>query len=79
MDSDSIELGLRGVLPDGRSPEKSTKCIQGEPGLAPPDSITGERHEFSLPPVDRGKDAWLFLAACFTVEALVWGMMHLTR
>ncbi|KAK3692616.1 MFS monocarboxylate transporter [Podospora appendiculata] len=32
------------------------------------------RHEFSsLPPVDGGKDAWLFLAACFMVEALVWG------
>lgn len=30
-------------------------------------------HEFSLPPVDRGKDAWLFLAASFVVEALVWG------
>ncbi|EHK17349.1 uncharacterized protein TRIVIDRAFT_195286 [Trichoderma virens Gv29-8] len=29
--------------------------------------------EFSLPPVDRGKDAWLFLAACFVLEALVWG------
>ncbi|KAI2620347.1 MFS general substrate transporter [Hypomontagnella submonticulosa] len=29
--------------------------------------------EFSLPPVDGGKDAWLFLAACFAVEALVWG------
>lgn len=31
----------------------------------------------SLPPVDRGKDAWLFLAACFTVEALTWGMLYL--
>jgi hypothetical protein len=30
-------------------------------------------HEFSLPPADRGKDAWLFLAAGFVVEALVWG------
>lgn len=30
-------------------------------------------HEFSLPPADGGKDAWLFLAACFVVEALVWG------
>ncbi|KAF2141627.1 uncharacterized protein K452DRAFT_326745 [Aplosporella prunicola CBS 121167] len=29
--------------------------------------------EFQLPPVDRGKDAWLFLAACFAIEALVWG------
>ncbi|KAF3058451.1 Monocarboxylate transporter 14 [Daldinia childiae] len=31
------------------------------------------RQEFSLPPVDGGKDAWLFLAACFAIEALVWG------
>ena len=30
-------------------------------------------HEFSLPPVDGGKDAWLFLAACFMIEGLVWG------
>ena len=30
-------------------------------------------HGASLPPVDSGKDAWLFLAACFVVEALVWG------
>ncbi|KAI1402545.1 MFS general substrate transporter [Hypoxylon fuscum] len=29
--------------------------------------------EFSLPPVDGGKDAWLFLAACWAIEALVWG------
>ena len=31
------------------------------------------QHEFSLPPADGGKEAWLFLAACFIVEALVWG------
>ena len=31
------------------------------------------QHEFSLPQADRGKDAWLFLAAGFVVEALVWG------
>ncbi|KAL1843391.1 hypothetical protein VTK73DRAFT_2856 [Phialemonium thermophilum] len=31
------------------------------------------RHQFSLPPADGGKDAWLFLASCFAVEALVWG------
>ena len=33
-------------------------------------------HGFSLPPVDRGKDAWLFLAASFVIEALVWGMPY---
>jgi len=33
------------------------------------------RNEFQqLPPVDGGKDAWLFLAACFILECLVWGM-----
>lgn len=27
----------------------------------------------SLPPVDRGKAAWLTLTACFFLEATVWG------
>lgn len=27
----------------------------------------------SLPPADRGKDAWLFLAAAFVIEGLTWG------
>jgi hypothetical protein len=26
-----------------------------------------------LPPADGGKDAWLFLASSFVIEALVWG------
>lgn len=29
--------------------------------------------QFSLPPVDGGKDAWLFIFASFLLEALVWG------
>lgn len=29
--------------------------------------------EFSLPPVDTGRQAWLFLAACWGVEALTFG------
>ncbi|KAH7320831.1 major facilitator superfamily domain-containing protein [Stachybotrys elegans] len=41
--------------------------------LAMDDEAQETRHEFSLPPVDGGKDAWLFLAACFLLEALVWG------
>ena len=32
--------------------------------------------EFSLPTVDGGKDAWLFLAGSFFVEALLWGEHH---
>ena len=34
---------------------------------------TDVRVEFSLPPVDGGKAAWLFLAGSFFVEALTWG------
>ena len=41
-------------------------------GLAATQNHSG-RHEFSLPQADGGKDAWLFLAAGFVVEALVWG------
>jgi hypothetical protein len=30
-------------------------------------------NEKPLPPMDGGMNAWLFLAACFVMEALVWG------
>lgn len=35
-----------------------------------------QNQEFSLPPVDGGKDALLFLAAAFMLEALVWGQFR---
>ena len=37
------------------------------------DGIPGPR-EFSLPPVDEGKDAWLCLMGAFVLEMVVWGM-----
>lgn len=39
------------------------------------DSVA-DHHEMNLPPVDRGRRAWLFLAACFIIEALIWGMLR---
>ncbi|KAL8820163.1 MAG: hypothetical protein Q9223_001553 [Gallowayella weberi] len=39
----------------------------------PRPSDANPRREFTLPQADRGKDAWLFLAGCFMVEALIWG------
>jgi hypothetical protein len=36
-------------------------------------ALSPSRHDLSLPPMDGGKDAWLFLAAGFMFEALVWG------
>lgn len=36
-----------------------------------------QNHEVqSLPRADGGKDAWSLLAACFLLEALVWGMQQ---
>jgi hypothetical protein len=59
--------------------EASTSSIS--PSVLNPPPPIAEDHdpfrdvrEFSLLPVDRGKDAWLFLAASFVMEALIWGM-----
>lgn len=37
------------------------------------EDIAESQKPSSLPPVDGGKDAWLFLAGCFTIEMLLWG------
>ena len=41
------------------------------------DPNTASEHDqgFCLPPTDGGKDAWLFLFACFMLEALIWGTL----
>jgi hypothetical protein len=72
MDADTIELGIRATPGDGAQ-------ILPLENSEPPNSDTynfGQRQEFSLPPVDGGRDAWLFLAAAFMVETLVWGANH---
>ena len=33
-------------------------------------------HEVQLAPVDGGFHAWMFLAASFVIEGLVWGMLR---
>ncbi|RFU29651.1 hypothetical protein B7463_g6695, partial [Scytalidium lignicola] len=34
------------------------------------------QHEFSLPPADGGKDAWLVLAGCTVIEGVVWSLPY---
>ncbi|KAJ5633147.1 hypothetical protein N7490_009486 [Penicillium lividum] len=56
----------------------NTSVNQTEKGLHTPDSnnathLTNTPNGKKLPPMDGGMDAWLFLAACFVMEALVWG------
>ncbi|KAJ4137255.1 hypothetical protein NW768_002837, partial [Fusarium equiseti] len=46
--------------------------IAHEEGPSSDLDLTGTNEFPSLPPVDGGKDAWLFLAASFMVEALIW-------
>lgn len=50
----------------------SSREVGGSESIYPTEEASG-RLEFSLPQADGGRDAWLFLAACFVVEALVWG------
>ncbi|KAF9641117.1 Major facilitator superfamily [Lasiodiplodia theobromae] len=54
--------------------ELDGRCEHTRPGDAD-DQVDDSRpaHEFSLPPVDGGKDAWLMLASAFFIEGLVWG------
>ncbi len=44
---------------------------------SPVDHDNENEHEMAtLPQADGGKDAWLFLAACFLIEGLVWGVYN---
>ena len=47
----------------------STNTQQNE---LPSEAFFGAQ-DFSLPPVDRGKDAWLCLLGSFVLEMVVWG------
>ncbi|OGM48623.1 hypothetical protein ABOM_001953 [Aspergillus bombycis] len=47
---------------------QSTQCLQDR---TPEEQDPGLR-EFSLPPVDQGKDAWLCLIGAFVLEMMVW-------
>ncbi|KAL8919405.1 MAG: hypothetical protein Q9208_006783 [Pyrenodesmia sp. 3 TL-2023] len=38
------------------------------------DSASNKSSVSKLPPADRGKAAWLFLAGCFLIEGLIWGL-----
>ncbi|KAB5515445.1 MFS monocarboxylate transporter [Coniochaeta sp. 2T2.1] len=73
----SIELSpTTGAAPQPQLPNSETGTPATRSSTPPDDALAqdqGSRQDFSLPPVDGGKDAWFFLAACFMLEALVWG------
>lgn len=61
-------------MDDGRAETTRPPSPMEEEGGSGAEEDDGQgRHEFSLPPTDSGKDAWLFLLASFMMEAFVWG------
>lgn len=66
----STELHAYGAHADTTSPTEPNGGVAGGDGLPENENA---HPEFSLPPVDGGRDAWLFLAASFMIEGLVWG------
>ncbi|KAK3302798.1 major facilitator superfamily domain-containing protein [Chaetomium strumarium] len=73
MSSAAIEMGTH--ISVGQLQGARVTTIEGtNNGQANNDNANTQTvNEFSLPPTDTGKDAWLFLAGCWAVEALVWG------
>lgn len=58
------------IAVDPRDPEDAWHPEQQVP------ADIGEREQVHLPSADGGREAWLFLCGCFTIEALVWGMFE---
>ncbi|GAA5886990.1 hypothetical protein JCM6882_009408 [Rhodosporidiobolus microsporus] len=57
--------------PTGRSSPAEEEPAQRMRRLSMGEELDGEGRV--LPPVDRGKDAWLFVAAGFILETFIWG------
>jgi hypothetical protein len=63
--SDDANIQLTNVRPE--------EAIANTETLGGDSTTAGDINAQSLPPVDRGKHAWLTLVACFFLEATVWG------
>lgn len=68
------DLALNDLLDHQLQSTQASDYPQGR-RISDEDRVSGLR-EFSLPPVDKGKDAWLCLAGAFFLELMVWGMYH---
>ena len=61
--SDLAQARSMGYDENGQSPVYD-RALHGSPH---------QNEQVSLPRADGGRDAWLFLAGCFCIEALTWG------
>lgn len=75
MDSDIILANARRSDEDSSAAFERATANEGLRRRFPQEADDGQR-EFTLPPADGGRSAWLFLAGCFAVEALMWGILY---
>ncbi|TGO36680.1 hypothetical protein BHYA_0117g00030 [Botrytis hyacinthi] len=66
--SDADEPKVQPAVADLEIPLSNASTRDLEEGINDPDNT-----DENVPRADGGKDAWLFLAACFLFEALIWG------
>lgn len=59
-------------FPSARNGDTYLNSLQSRADQAQEESA--EHNTQSLPPVHVGWQAWTFLAACFALEAIVWGL-----
>ncbi|KAF5375746.1 hypothetical protein D9757_008992 [Collybiopsis confluens] len=69
MSSDEIELAARTPLP----PSTSNLSFSTSDNNSEVSFNHAGRNQPSLPPMDKGRQAWSFLIAAFVVQAVVWG------
>ena len=76
-----IELAMMTAKTDVGEKDSSLQSdafihLEDSPPLEPEKSSDeSENDEPKLPLVDGGRHAWLFLAACFMLEASTWGVL----
>lgn len=59
---------------DSHSSNETEKGLQTQlDGMTSRTDVSNIHYGTQPPPMDGGINAWLFLAACFVMEALVWG------
>ncbi|EMR89709.1 putative mfs monocarboxylate protein [Botrytis cinerea BcDW1] len=68
FDSDAEKSEVKAVLAHFEIPLSNASTRDLEEGINGTDNTDG-----NVSRADGGRDAWLFLAACFLFEALIWG------
>lgn len=70
----TVELDLTYILHTTHGHDTRSALVMNELAL----SGTAEREVAPLPPTDRGRQAWSFVAAGFAIETLLWGGLFST-